>query len=59
LWAWEMLLPVIGPLPQISHRCAMSRSSRPPQWGGDFYTRRSELQELDRESDRNRLIFIT
>jgi len=23
LWAWEMLLPVIGPLPQISHRCAM------------------------------------
>jgi hypothetical protein len=23
LWAWEMLLPVIGPLPQISHRCAI------------------------------------
>jgi hypothetical protein len=24
LWAWEILLPLIGPLPQISHRCAMS-----------------------------------
>jgi hypothetical protein len=24
LCAWEMLLPVIGPLPQISHRCAIS-----------------------------------
>ena len=23
LCAWEMLLPVIGPLPQISHRCAI------------------------------------
>jgi len=23
LWAWEILLPVIGPLPQISHRCAI------------------------------------
>ena len=24
LCAWEILLPVIGPLPQISHRCAIS-----------------------------------
>jgi hypothetical protein len=23
LWAWEILLPLIGPLPQISHRCAI------------------------------------
>ena len=38
LWAWEMLLPVIGPLPQISHRCAMSRSfTVPHRGGGDFY----------------------
>jgi hypothetical protein len=24
LWAWLMLLPNCGPLPQISHTCAMT-----------------------------------
>jgi len=34
LWAWEMLLPVIGPLPQISHRCAIVEILlRIPTWG--------------------------
>ena len=26
LWAWLILLPNCGPLPQISHTCAMDRS---------------------------------
>src|SRR5438309_11300967 len=26
LWAWLMLLPNCGPLPQISHTCAIDRS---------------------------------
>jgi hypothetical protein len=34
LWAWEILLPDIGPLPQISHRCAIVEILlRIPTWG--------------------------
>ena len=33
LWAWLTLLPVIGPLPQISHRCAIVLASQGPRRG--------------------------
>src|SRR5271156_5014972 len=29
LWAWEMLLPNCGPLPQTSHTCAIAKLQNP------------------------------
>src|SRR5271156_248236 len=42
LWAWEMLLPNCGPLPQTSHTCAIAKLQNPsrvsldsnPCWDG-------------------------
>jgi hypothetical protein len=56
-----MLLPVIGPLPQISHRCAIvfvlhkSRTQR----GGIDNTGGGELQEYGSIGEPIRMTFIT
>jgi hypothetical protein len=51
LWAWEMLLPVIGPLPQISHRCAIFLLLlEVPSWGLNFITQVALFFKYERRS---------
>jgi hypothetical protein len=54
-----MLLPVIGPLPQISHRCAIVNPPETPAGGWfEYHTEGRKSSPRDR-IEASELIFIT
>ena len=62
LWACEILLPVIGPLPQISHRCAIVNPPETPDGGWiEYHTegRKKESAGGSEAEEASELIFIT
>jgi len=58
LWAWEILLPVIGPLPQISHRCAIVEFLlEVPAWGLNCLTHVTRYCKYERRSQSRIFVF--
>jgi len=58
LWACEILLPVIGPLPQISHRCAIVEILlEVPAWGLNCLTHVTLFCKYERRSQSRIIVF--
>jgi hypothetical protein len=58
LWAWEILLPDIGPLPQISHRCAIVEFLlEVPTWGLNCLTHVTLFCKYERRSEPRIIVF--